>query len=84
MSRLELALGVRSEKRATAGNHCKLKAGDFSVWHDPWSWIRVGSQHFHSSPTSLTGELDELAAAMSEVEIESGAAVVTLDMQPKR
>lgn len=31
-----------------------------------------------------TGELDELAAAMSEVEIESGAAVVTLDMQPKR
>jgi CRP/FNR family transcriptional regulator, cyclic AMP receptor protein len=26
-----------------------------------------------------TGELDELAAAMSEVEIEAGAAVVTLD-----
>jgi hypothetical protein len=50
-----LALGVGSEKRATPGNRCKLKAGDFSLWHDPWSWIRVGSQHFRSSRISLQG-----------------------------
>ena len=85
MSRLELALGVGPEKRATAGNHSKLTAGDFSLWQQ----IRGrGSESDRSISTlrrpPLQGELDELAAAMSEVEIESGAAVVTLDMQPKR
>ena len=42
-------------------------------------WTRVGLQPFRSSPIFPVPRLDELAAATHEVEIEAGAAVVTLD-----
>jgi CRP-like cAMP-binding protein len=49
------------------------------VWHDQRPVDTRGIAAFAAFADLPAAELDDLAAAMSEVEIEAGATVITLD-----
>ena len=71
---MSLEAGSRSRENRTHSS-----APDCSLWHDPRSVETSRIAAFPVFADLPEAELDELAAAMREVEFEAGAQVISLD-----